>query len=405
MLCLFSDIVFENGSKENQSSPSMPASSFQIIDVNNDQLPSSSLRSVTSGDWMETSSTGPKSESVPNHELPSNENSECSESSLEMPDVIGAHNETSSAVTCTATTSSTTGCKDVSVIVPTMPQSSNDCEIQTLQGNVGKLSNDHHSNTENTINNTNGNNGMEISPSTSFLFNTDDGITLTCDICNETFLSKSFYDIHLQSHNETLTQYLGQSSKTIWSNPTTVVKKKGFLCTICKSQCFNESHLKIHQLFQSGHKPSKSLSCDVCWKTFTKPSDLKRHQRIHTGEKPFTCSVCGKKFSRADYLKAHHSTHAEKKPFSCNVCKKRFSQSGTLSRHKLTHTEDQPFACNICWKAFADIGDLKLHQFTHTEEKPYCCNICTLKFDTSSDLNTHLLSHSLTSSNVAIESS
>ena len=255
---------------------------------------------------------------------------------------------------------------------------------------------------------------MQIEPSTSKTGTEEKtNHNLMCTICNETFVSRSFYEIHVETHTTaTMAQYLDQPNNSstnadhlsIWKSFPAATSKKSnvkrttFSCTICKSQCFDESHFKIHQLFQqTGSKSGKSLSCEICWKTFTKPSDLKRHQRIHTGEKPFSCSICSKRFSRADYLKAHYATHTEKKPFSCNVCKKRFSQSGTLSRHKLTHTEDQPFACNICWQAFADIADLKLHQFTHTnEEKPYSCNMCTEKFDTSSDLNSHLFTHSIT---------
>ena len=33
--------------------------------------------------------------------------------------------------------------------------------------------------------------------------------------------------------------------------------------------------------------PARPYKCEVCSKTFTKPSDLSRHEVVHTGEKPF----------------------------------------------------------------------------------------------------------------------
>ncbi|CEP19449.1 hypothetical protein [Parasitella parasitica] len=77
------------------------------------------------------------------------------------------------------------------------------------------------------------------------------------------------------------------------------------------------------------------LQCTTCFKTFSRPYNLKSHQRTHTKERPFLCLYpdCGWTFARPHDLKRHELLHSGIKPFQC-VCGKRFARSDAYKRHQ-----------------------------------------------------------------------
>lgn len=66
-----------------------------------------------------------------------------------------------------------------------------------------------------------------------------------------------------------------------------------------------------------GEDLSARNSCPICFKTFGKPSDLKRHLLSHTSIRPFTCQVCNKAFRQTGSLNYHlRVTHQLNVPLS-----------------------------------------------------------------------------------------
>ncbi|KAF9422303.1 hypothetical protein BGZ76_003794 [Entomortierella beljakovae] len=75
--------------------------------------------------------------------------------------------------------------------------------------------------------------------------------------------------------------------------------------------------------------------CPQCDKYFTRPFNLKSHQRTHTQERPFVCSFthCARAFSRLHDCNRHMRTHWRIKPYSCPECHRNFVRQDALTRH------------------------------------------------------------------------
>ncbi|XP_026485978.2 putative zinc finger protein 833 [Vanessa tameamea] len=118
-------------------------------------------------------------------------------------------------------------------------------------------------------------------------------------------------------------------------------------------------------LTQRASSMKSVLPCQVCLKTFDRPSLLKRHMRTHTGEKPHICNVCSKGFSTSSSLNTHRRIHTGEKPHKCPECGKCFTASSNLYYHRMTHTKNKPHKCTWCTRSFPTPGELRAHVASH----------------------------------------
>ncbi len=75
-----------------------------------------------------------------------------------------------------------------------------------------------------------------------------------CNICNKTFVKKSYYKQHVISH------------------------MKKFECNICKCKFSHHHHLNQHMIT---HENPNSHVCHICNKTFTFKFNLNTHSKKH----------------------------------------------------------------------------------------------------------------------------
>lgn len=224
-----------------------------------------------------------------------------------------------------------------------------------------------------------------------------------CDICPKVFKTAYLMRCHREIHAPDRKYSCRTCAKSFRRLPT--LRRHEFLhidetdkiyvCELCAARFPAAYLLKAHMMSHDAR-----AQCSQCDRSFLTRASLNIHRNAqHSAANPYTCQTCGKSFSQPSALGRHRKLHTVDKQYTCDECKKSFHILGYLQKHILK-VHCKPYKCAACTKTFSDPVKLDEHQRKwHGGDGDACavngkdireCYICAASFEQSNSLRRHM---------------
>ncbi|CAG9106295.1 unnamed protein product [Plutella xylostella] len=218
----------------------------------------------------------------------------------------------------------------------------------------------------------------------------------SCHICQKIFQTFILLNRHMNVHFSNAiceTCGVGFLSHQRLMQHKEIHLPGGYPCEICKKVYTTSSNLRYHkEKTHEGATKMRMLRCAHCPERFVEHfRKLKHLKDVHGITFTFNCETCNATFQSRRALTSHtNKFHTQKT--QCDVCKKSFSCRTTLRKHMASHTGEKNFVCSLCGKAYRHQKSLKQHMRTHAigVNLQCVCSECGSAFANKIDYSKHV---------------
>jgi uncharacterized Zn-finger protein len=190
------------------------------------------------------------------------------------------------------------------------------------------------------------------------------------------FFSIEMFKEHILNNHNTSKIFRHNCENDIEQIPPTLQ------CDLCTRTFESRSDLIRHN--ESVHYQER-FECPSCDLTFSRRDNFQLHSINKHQKNPKTCGTCGMKFKNYSDLE-RHSEKEKCSTLKCQICQKTFSYQSALRRHNIEacNYEDKVYVlvCNLCETTFKRTSNLVKHK--KNSENPdgstkFACSICDKK--------------------------